>query len=93
MSRRASSPGRSATASPGCPGCSTDSAGSCVFDELGAGTYWLRETGAPKGHVLPENPVTGPYVITAANADEPVTVKIANRRGEPGKGTSKGGKG
>ncbi|MFI6289509.1 collagen binding domain-containing protein [Streptomyces sp. NPDC051018] len=66
-------------------GCSMDSAGYCVFDELGAGTYWLQETRAPKGYVLPGNPVTGPYVITAADADEPVTVKIANKRGEPGR--------
>ncbi|WP_405677360.1 choice-of-anchor A family protein [Streptomyces sp. NBC_01511] len=68
------------------PGCSTDRAGLCVFDDLPLGSYYLRETAVPEGYVLPANPVKGPYVITEQNAGETVTVKIANKRGEPGKG-------
>ncbi|MCX4679663.1 choice-of-anchor A family protein [Streptomyces sp. NBC_01433] len=67
------------------PGCSTDSVGSCVFDELPPGTYYLLETAVPEGYVLPGNPVNGPVVITEQNAGETVTVQVANERGEPGK--------
>ncbi|MEU5160520.1 SpaA isopeptide-forming pilin-related protein [Streptomyces sp. NPDC020875] len=72
-------------------GCATDVEGSCVFDELELGTYYLLETDVPEGYVLPANPVKGPFTITADNADQPVLVEVANKRGEPGKG--KGGKG
>ncbi|MFD8935818.1 SpaA isopeptide-forming pilin-related protein [Streptomyces sp. NPDC059578] len=68
------------------PGCSTDSAGLCVFDELDLGTYYVRETAVPEGYVLPQNPVRGPFEITDENAGETVTVNVANKRGEPGKG-------
>ncbi|MFE9658737.1 SpaA isopeptide-forming pilin-related protein [Streptomyces sp. NPDC005955] len=68
------------------PGCSTDSAGLCVFDELDLGTYYVRETAVPEGYVLPHNPVRGPFEITDENAGETVTVNVANKRGEPGKG-------
>ncbi|MGW5679488.1 MSCRAMM family protein [Streptomyces sp. NPDC003860] len=67
-------------------GCSTDAEGVCTFTDLPAGQYYLRETDVPEGYVLPDNPVTGPYTITAENADETVVVKIANKRGEGGKG-------
>ncbi|MFE3096794.1 SpaA isopeptide-forming pilin-related protein [Streptomyces sp. NPDC059248] len=73
------------------PGCATDNEGVCTFDELELGTYYLLETDVPEGYVLPANPVKGPFTITAENADQPVLVEIANKRGEPGKG--KGGKG
>ncbi|MEU0690057.1 MSCRAMM family protein [Streptomyces uncialis] len=67
-------------------GCATDRTGACTFTDLPAGQYYLKETDVPEGYVLPSNPVTGPYTITADNAGEPVTVNIANKRGESGKG-------
>ncbi|MFE5856180.1 SpaA isopeptide-forming pilin-related protein [Streptomyces sp. NPDC056500] len=71
-------------------GCATDRAGVCVFDGLPAGMYYLKETDVPEGYALPAQPVTGPYTITAQNADTPVTVDLANQRGENGKGKDKG---
>ncbi|MFF0451308.1 collagen binding domain-containing protein [Streptomyces sp. NPDC004609] len=67
------------------PACSTDHTGVCLFEPLGPGTYYLQETDVPEGFVLPDNPVTGPYTITPDNADQPIHVDIANKRGEPGK--------
>ncbi|MZD04367.1 hypothetical protein GTW43_04630 [Streptomyces sp. SID5785] len=69
-------------------GCATDSKGTCDFDPLAYGTYYLRETAVPEGYILPRNPVTGPYVVDGAH--ESVTVKVKNKRGEPCKG-GKGG--
>ncbi|MER5772040.1 SpaA isopeptide-forming pilin-related protein [Streptomyces sp. NPDC001985] len=91
-------PGLQTTGSGGNPsdtpvgnGCSTDAEGTCLFDNLDLGTYYLLETDVPEGYVLPDNPVFGPFEITAENAADGVTVDIANKRGEPGKG--KGDKG
>jgi choice-of-anchor A domain-containing protein len=68
-------------------GCATDAQGSCDFDPLADGTYYLRETAVPEGYVLPANPVTGPYVIDGTH--ESVTVTVKNERGEPCKGGGK----
>ncbi|MFJ8796089.1 collagen-binding domain-containing protein [Streptomyces sp. NPDC102487] len=65
-------------------GCATDTRGTCTFDSLDPGTYYLQETAVPEGYVLPRNPVTGPYVIDGDDHD--VTVTLANERGEPDKG-------
>ncbi|MFJ6568188.1 choice-of-anchor A family protein [Streptomyces sp. NPDC091292] len=65
------------------PGCSTDTAGVCVFDHAVPGTYYLRETAVPEGYVLPGNTVSGPYTV---KSDQTLTVKLSNKRGEPGKG-------
>ncbi|WP_241265598.1 choice-of-anchor A family protein [Streptomyces boncukensis] len=69
-------------------GCATDSKGTCDFAPLAHGTYYLRETAVPEGYVLPDNTVTGPYVVNGTHED----VKVENERGEPCKG-GKGGKG
>ncbi|MFE2303769.1 collagen binding domain-containing protein, partial [Streptomyces sp. NPDC059445] len=58
--------------------CTTDSSGTCDFDPLEYGTYYLRETAVPDGYVLPDNPVTGPYAIDGTHED--VTVKVENER-------------
>ncbi|MFG3172480.1 collagen-binding domain-containing protein [Streptomyces sp. NPDC048200] len=65
-------------------GCATDTRGTCTFDNLAQGQYYLQETAVPEGYVLPRNPVSGPYVIDGTH--QAVTVKLANERGEPGKG-------
>ncbi|MET7745123.1 collagen-binding domain-containing protein [Streptomyces sp. NPDC005385] len=70
------------------PACATDDRGTCTFDDLGYGRYYLQETDVPEGYVLPRNPVTGPYVIDGNDQD--ITVSLANKRGEPDKG-GKGG--
>lgn len=73
--------------------CATDGQGHCTFTGLAPATYYLRETAVPEGYRLPAQPVTGPYTVTAANADQGVEVRLANERGEPDKGKGKGGKG
>ncbi|MFG2218720.1 choice-of-anchor A family protein [Streptomyces sp. NPDC048685] len=66
--------------------CSTDEKGGCSFDDLLLGEYYLRETAVPEGYVLPANPVSGPYAVTAENSATGVTATIENTRGEPCKG-------
>lgn len=66
--------------------CSTAENGGCSFDDLPLGAYYLRETAVPEGYVLPANPVSGPYEVTAENSTTGVTATIENTRGEPCKG-------
>ncbi|MGW8375024.1 choice-of-anchor A family protein [Streptomyces sp. ODS28] len=72
-------------------GCSTDAQGTCDFEKQKPGTYYLKETAVPEGYKLPKKTVTGPYELTEDNADQGVTVKLSNHRGEPdgGKGDKK----
>ncbi|WP_078886441.1 choice-of-anchor A family protein [Streptomyces sp. MUSC 125] len=67
-------------------GCATDAAGHCSFGDLPLGDYYLRETAVPEGYVMPADPVSGPYAVTAANSTTGVAVAVTNERGEPCKG-------
>ncbi|MBB5117343.1 choice-of-anchor A family protein [Streptomyces eurocidicus] len=73
-------------------GCATDRQGRCTFPNQPLGTYYLRETAVPEGYVMPKNPVSGPYALTAANATAGVKVTLKNAPGEPGKGKGDGGR-
>lgn len=73
--------------------CASDGQGHCTFTGLPLGTYYLRETAVPEGYRLPAQPVTGPYSVTAANAEQGIEISLVNQRGEPDKGKGKGGKG
>ncbi|MGW6454558.1 hypothetical protein ACWF94_01300 [Streptomyces sp. NPDC055078] len=85
----APAPATALTLGPGLP--SATAGINCVFGDVDPGTYDLRGTEVPEGYVLPTDPVTGPYVITADNAADGVRFDIANQRGEPF--TCKGDKG
>ncbi|MEU8893594.1 choice-of-anchor A family protein [Streptomyces sp. NPDC048442] len=59
-------------------GCATDSQGRCDFDRLQLGSYYVRETVAPEGYLLPANPVSGPHAVTGSNAAEALVVRMTN---------------
>ncbi|MQY10661.1 hypothetical protein SRB5_07730 [Streptomyces sp. RB5] len=52
--------------------CATDQRGECLFDDLAAGTYYLRETDVPEGYVLPEHRVTTVDLADGARLTEPI---------------------
>ncbi|MEV7286322.1 choice-of-anchor A family protein [Streptomyces sp. NPDC093252] len=56
--------------------CTTDADGRCTFGELPQGTYYLRETAVPDGYLLPDNPVSGPYVLDTDG--ETATARLDN---------------
>jgi hypothetical protein len=68
--------------------CATSRTGICSFGSLLPGTYHLVETDVPEGYLKPKQPVTGPYVLTPANASSGsgLLVKLRNQRGEACKG-------
>ncbi|WP_330286953.1 SdrD B-like domain-containing protein [Streptomyces sp. NBC_00576] len=70
--------------------CVTGRTGRCSFDDNRIGTYYLVEMDVPEGHVLPQNPVFGPYLLTLANgtATDGLVVEIADEQGEPCKDTT-----
>ncbi len=61
--------------------CTTDAAGTCAFDGLPLGGYYLVETAVPEGYELPDDPVSGPHELTAENAGDGVTVARVNEGG------------
>lgn len=71
------------------PGCTTDALGSCVFDGLEPGEYYLRETAVPEGYELPAQTVFGPYTLDEENAAEGVTVELDNEPEEDDKDKDK----
>ncbi|MFD0277877.1 choice-of-anchor A family protein [Kitasatospora sp. NPDC127111] len=64
------------------PACTTSATGGCDFDHLPDGTYYLRETAAPAGHQLPQNPVTGPYTVDSTSGGDCVTVVLTNKKSD-----------
>ncbi|MEV7416004.1 SpaA isopeptide-forming pilin-related protein [Streptomyces sp. NPDC089919] len=69
--------------------CATSARGTCEFEDLPTGAYYLRETAVPEGYVLPRQPVTGPIAVSDRNESKTVTVRLSNKRGEPDKGGNK----
>ncbi|MFG2114437.1 collagen binding domain-containing protein [Streptomyces sp. NPDC048718] len=64
--------------------CTTGSSGTCGFNDLELGTYYLKETATPDGFLAPADPVSGPYTLTEENAEAGLTAEISNSR-TPGK--------
>ncbi|UQX03085.1 choice-of-anchor A family protein [Streptomyces sp. RerS4] len=64
--------------------CTTPQSGVCAKAELVPGSYYWRETAAPRGYDLPENPVF-PVTLTAQDiaADRTVRVRALNTRTSP----------
>ncbi|MFD6226204.1 collagen binding domain-containing protein [Streptomyces sp. NPDC060232] len=64
------------------PGCATDADGTCEFDGLADGGYFLVEKDVPEGYVLPKSPVAGPYQLDAASGRQ-LVLTVYNKRAEP----------
>ncbi|KJK53675.1 MSCRAMM family protein [Streptomyces sp. NRRL F-4428] len=64
------------------PGCATDADGTCEFDGLADGGYFLVEKDVPEGYVLPKSPVTGPYPLDAASGRQ-LVLTVHGKRAEP----------
>jgi len=58
--------------------CTTNSQGTCGFQNLAFGTYYLREITVPDGYRRPANPVTGPFTLTSTVSA--VTANVTNSR-------------
>lgn len=70
-----------ADASPILTNVKTDDEGRASIDGLKAGEYWVQETKAPAGYVLPEGDSawSGPITVAAGNTvTEAATVDVAN---------------
>ncbi|MEW1801122.1 collagen binding domain-containing protein [Streptomyces virginiae] len=64
------------------PGCATDADGTCAFEGLADGGYFLVEKDVPEGYVMPKTPVTGPYRLDAASGRQ-LVLTVHNKRAEP----------
>ncbi|MEV8530897.1 SpaA isopeptide-forming pilin-related protein [Streptomyces sp. NPDC051211] len=62
--------------------CTTAKNGVCARD-VEEGTYYWRETQAPKGYVLPREPVFGPLELTDENIETGVTAVAVNKKQKP----------
>ncbi|WP_438311478.1 prealbumin-like fold domain-containing protein [Streptomyces sp. HUAS TT3] len=67
------------------PGCATDTEGTCDFEGLEEGSYYLRETAAPEDYALPPNRVTGPLRLDANTPGGALEVTLHNDRDHQGK--------
>ncbi|MFJ9642459.1 choice-of-anchor A family protein [Streptomyces sp. NPDC101206] len=67
------------------PGCATDTEGTCDFEGLEEGAYYLRETAAPEDYALPPNRVTGPLRLDANTPGGALEVTLHNDRDHQGK--------
>ncbi|MCX5584389.1 collagen binding domain-containing protein [Streptomyces erythrochromogenes] len=63
------------------PGCATDADGTCDFEGLADGAYFLVEKDVPEGYVLPKNPVAGPWRLDGASGRR-LVVTVYNKRAE-----------
>ncbi len=64
------------------PGCATDADGTCTFDGLADGGYFLVEKDVPEGYVMPKSPVSGPYRLDGARGRQ-LVLTVRTRRAEP----------
>ncbi|MFD9080719.1 MSCRAMM family protein [Streptomyces erythrochromogenes] len=63
------------------PGCATDADGTCDFEGLADGAYFLVEKDVPEGYVLPKNPVAGPWRMDGASGRR-LVLTVYNKRAE-----------
>ncbi|MFJ6781402.1 collagen binding domain-containing protein [Streptomyces yangpuensis] len=49
------------------PGCATDADGTCDFEGIADGAYFLVAKDVPEGYVMPKEPVAGPWRLDAGS--------------------------
>ncbi|BFV59029.1 hypothetical protein KCMC57_up41330 [Kitasatospora sp. CMC57] len=59
-------------------GCVTDGQGRCAFPALPLGAYYLEETRAPDGYLLPAETVSGPHLIGEGDIGKVVEIVRLN---------------